>query len=160
MKDFTHRTTVGNNSAENTKIASKEFMTENFPTIAKIIRPATNPTEDSNIRKRNAVYKDFQKRNFNCPCLQSFWRSWKTTYRLHDLVRVQLAFFDPKRNEEHIKVSPSCHELCELLEIQMKSTRSVNGIPARGHRGGEQVIPQRFGQAPYHHFDIEKGTLF
>lgn len=50
---FPHRTTVGNNSAENTKIASKEFMTENFPTIAKIIRPATNPTEHNNVRKRN-----------------------------------------------------------------------------------------------------------
>ena len=36
-------------------MASKEFMTENFPTIAKIIRPATNPTvrkKKKNIRKR------------------------------------------------------------------------------------------------------------
>ena len=55
---FYHRTTVGNNSEENTKIASKKFMTENFPTIAKIIRPATNPTEDKNIRKRNSVNKE------------------------------------------------------------------------------------------------------
>ena len=55
---LTHRTTVGNSSAENTKMASKEFMTENFPIIAKIIRPATNPTKDNNIRKRNAVNKD------------------------------------------------------------------------------------------------------
>jgi len=54
---FSHRTTVGNNSEENTKMASKEFMTQNFPTIAKIIRPATNPTEDNNIRKRNSVNK-------------------------------------------------------------------------------------------------------
>jgi len=40
-------------------MASKEFMTENFPTIAKIIRPATNPTEDNNIRKRNSINKEF-----------------------------------------------------------------------------------------------------
>jgi len=33
-------------------------MTENFPTIAKIIRPATNPTEDNNIRRRNSVNKE------------------------------------------------------------------------------------------------------
>lgn len=45
FSSLAYRTTVGNNSAENTKIASKEFMTENLPTIAKIIRPTTYPVE-------------------------------------------------------------------------------------------------------------------
>lgn len=44
-KHVPYRTTVGNNSEENTKMASNEFITENFPIIAKMIRPAAYPTE-------------------------------------------------------------------------------------------------------------------
>ena len=46
LKKFPYLTTVGNNSAENTNIASKEFMTENLPIIAKMIRPATKPRQE------------------------------------------------------------------------------------------------------------------
>ena len=46
LKKFPYLTTVGNSSAENTNIASKEFMTENLPIIAKMIRPATNPRQE------------------------------------------------------------------------------------------------------------------